>query len=281
MRTLALTLFLLLNTFIGHGQNLISNWSFESGGQLDCKNWYDYCGRELSFLCDTIMPDTICGTEFYRDAPLEGGTWSIKLNTSWFPVSDYAITYITGFSGTNVFELRVWEKQLKNSGAASIGFGKVSHGVRTWLKKLYDRDTATIWKQIKVIDTITTQNTDSIFIYLSGGGCEICAGSTLFDLIELFTIDTLYAKDVISPSYNIHVYPNPSSDNITMELIDSKKENRIWTLYTSTGQVIKTIKTTENIITIDVEDFASGIYFYHIQRSSDNRTIGQGKIMIY
>ena len=52
-----------------NAQNLIMNSDFETGGQLNCSSWFDPCDNELTFLCDTITPDTTCNVMFYQDAP--------------------------------------------------------------------------------------------------------------------------------------------------------------------------------------------------------------------
>ena len=83
MKTLTLTIILTASTIIGGlGQNLITNSSFETSGQLNCQSWYDGCGQELTYFCDTITPDSVCDAWFAQDAPNVGGNWSIELRAT-------------------------------------------------------------------------------------------------------------------------------------------------------------------------------------------------------
>ena len=79
---------------------------------------------------------------------------------------------------------------------------------------------------------------------------------------------------------NVKVYPNPSSDYITVELPNNNSENRKLTIYNSTGQLIKSIDINKNIVTINGKNITSGLYFYKIQNTTDKRLIGQGKFII-
>jgi len=67
--TFVFTIFPIVNTF---PQNLISNPDFENSGQLDCQSWFDMCGYELTYLCDTVTPDTTCYAKFYQYPPPGG-----------------------------------------------------------------------------------------------------------------------------------------------------------------------------------------------------------------
>jgi len=79
---------------------------------------------------------------------------------------------------------------------------------------------------------------------------------------------------------NVKVYPNPSSDYITVELPNNNSENRKLTIYNSTGQLIKFIDINKNIVTINGKNITSGLYFYQIQNTTDKRLMGQGKFII-
>jgi hypothetical protein len=103
-----------------------------------------------------------------------------------------------------------------------------------------------------------------------------------FKYIELTIIDTLTAiqdRDTYD-KINIKAFPNPASDNITIQIDDNNKNNYNLTVYSSTGQHIKTIRLFKNSITFDNEYFAKGLYLYQIQSTIDKKVIGRGKFII-
>ena len=59
------------------------------------------------------------------------------------------------------------------------------------------------------------------------------------------------------------IYPNPANNFITIETDFSTKK----TIYLTDalGQIVKTITTSENNITIDLQGIASGIYFIKME----------------
>ena len=139
-----MTLAIILNTLMvidGYGQNLISNSSFETNGQLNCQSWYDACGFELTHQCDSTPP--YCNGEFYQDAPANGETWCLKLTAGMLPGEGFAETYITGQSDTNIYQLDYWMKSPGWSGGASIGI--ISQNQFTASKTM--SDTTSIWKK--------------------------------------------------------------------------------------------------------------------------------------
>ena len=59
------------------------------------------------------------------------------------------------------------------------------------------------------------------------------------------------------------IYPNPANNFITIETDFSTKK----TIYLTDalGQIVKTITTSENNITIDLQGIASGVYFIKME----------------
>lgn len=140
------------------GQNLISNSNFENNGQLNCQSWYDGNGLELLYLCDTILPDP-AEVSFVQDAPNGGGNWCMMLTAGWCPTYGIAKTFITGQVDTNIFELKVWMKSPNWQGAISLG---LIHQNQFSIKKTIV-DSPFAWTQYTLIDTLTTQLTDTIY----------------------------------------------------------------------------------------------------------------------
>jgi hypothetical protein len=61
---------------------------------------------------------------------------------------------------------------------------------------------------------------------------------------------------VSSHLLNIHVYPNPATDNITFETV----QEATIVISNMEGQVIKSFKIKDNSINIDISGFSSGVY---------------------
>ena len=67
----------------------------------------------------------------------------------------------------------------------------------------------------------------------------------------------------------ITIYPNPTTDKLTLSFITQKSTNTTWTLYTEIGKKIKTGKQKLivgiNQINLDLEKLKSGIYFVSLE----------------
>lgn len=98
--------------------------------------------------------------------------------------------------------------------------------------------------------------------------------------VHFFLQSPVLAIDEYSKNSNVKVYPNPSVDNITFEIANSRNENLTLSIYSLTGQLITIIETSKNIVTINNEHIGRGLYLYHIQSTTDGKLIGQGKFII-
>jgi len=152
-------------------QNLIKNASFECDGQATKQNW------------------VVGGTSsFSQNTPPSGESWSLQLTggDTWgfFPMGS-AMTYITGQSGTNIYQLKVWMKGIDNWGGSSstISTGIVSRKLVMQEKVVSDNPTK--WTLYSLTDTITTQPVDTIFVLFTAGSCNLCpTHQVLYDLVE-------------------------------------------------------------------------------------------------
>jgi len=267
-----------VNTIIGVlGQNLISNSDFETSGQLNCQSWFDMCGREFTYLCDTIIPDTICYSMFYQDAPLIGGNWSLGVIGVGNSPPSNANTYITGLNGTNIFELNIWMKDLSPAWGG-VEISTISQGQYT-LEESISADSAD-WTYYTVTDTLTLLPSDTIKITLWAIAAGPMTGIIYFDLVQFSIVDTsTFVQNSYENNNNlVNVYPNPSHGQITFET--ENKGYKTLNIYNSAGQIIKVIKTNKNKFIIDNRVLSKGQYFYKMTSTSDRTIIGQGKFLI-
>lgn len=79
---------------------------------------------------------------------------------------------------------------------------------------------------------------------------------------------------------NFKIYPNPTTDILTIEKATTFLEDLDWTLFNALGQEIKSAKIPafEATRTISLADLSKGIYFYSL--SSDERLIKSGKLVV-
>jgi hypothetical protein len=106
--------------------------------------------------------------------------------------------------------------------------------------------------------------------YIAGNfnSSSIVFGSTVLTNMSAGSTDGFFAKsegsitgiNELSDPLNISVYPNPSSDKITI-LASQKSEIEILNIQ---GQIIGKITANENHKTIDVSGFSNGMYFVKI-----------------
>ena len=243
---------------------------------IKCQDWYDACGNELTISCDTFLN---CQVGFFNESPsvLPEDIWSLQLEAGFFS-DGFAETYITGQSGTQIYQLEYWMKSPNWTGSASLGTGTQNQFTASHTLS----DTTSTWKQYSFIDTLTTQTSDTIAVRLSAGTGDFCVCTSYFDFIVLTVTDTLTSIEGIAPfkKIDIKVYPNPSQERISFEIIDGQNENYWLTVHNSSGQLIKTIKTHTNTITFNHRDIESGLYYYQIQSITSLEIIGQGKFVI-
>jgi len=276
MKSLA-TVFLSLVTFCATiSQNLIANSGFEINGQLNCASWYDACHQELSYLCDTLQPGNPCDIAFYKDTPPGGGTWSLGATGIGNSFPSTASTYITGQSGTNHYRLQAW---MKDAGQA---FGGINIVIRSKGENIFHKSVAadsTDWAFYAVPDTLTLQPGDSIQITLSAFAAGPAFGDIFFDEVKYILLDSLSSTHIEQlPKHSVSVFPNPVTNDITLDIRDPNEEHLI-SIYTLTGQLVQQLLTLDQQVTVDMRAWESGLYFYRIERSKESLVIGQGKII--
>jgi predicted secreted protein len=96
------------------------------------------------------------------------------------------------------------------------------------------------------------------YMYLSYGS----------DVVGMFANYIVYkggtyalSRAVVSNNENVHIYPNPATNNINIE----SQQQAIIEISNNQGQLIKTLVTSSNKTSIDISDFARGIYFIKVK----------------
>jgi hypothetical protein len=125
------------------------------------------------------------------------------------------------------------------------------------------------------------------YLYIGASGCSKTFSReqywTLWKLTAA-TNGTVGTIDQFVAGYESNVYPNPASDNVTVELTLSESADNVGITFTNAlGQVVKTQTigrvqaNIENKTTVNVNDLSSGVYFYTIHADGKKTT---GKLMV-
>ncbi len=142
-------------------------------------------------------------------------------------------------------------------------------------------------------ELITTTEDSLILMYRPGPGYawKKCPYSTLntqgssTDKIGRFEVDTLrfgeyclakgtatvgIKEQTVSATTKLLVYPNPASNNITIEADRFIPQNTVVTVVSSIGSVVKSFNTTSltSKLTVDLSGLAQGVYYIRIGSSA-------------
>ncbi len=87
--------------------------------------------------------------------------------------------------------------------------------------------------------------------------------------------ETLFPDDtniIIQSARNIHIYPNPSSETISIR--DTRPDSRI-SIFTILGQEVYHRQTTSDDTQLDISSLKNGIYLVHVIDRQGNQAIGR------
>jgi hypothetical protein len=76
-------------------------------------------------------------------------------------------------------------------------------------------------------------------------------------------------KPVIARMPTVKVYPNPATDHINFEMGD---ERGTITVFNAMGNVVRRVRATSNVVTVDLSGLAAGMYFYAIENAGRKTT---------
>lgn len=134
--------------------NLIGNSNFQVAGTASMRGWI-----------------TSGSTQIVAVPPPSDAKYSLQLNPGWLAPggATYARTYITRQSGTGIYDLSLWEKSFANF-SVKISVGHWSQGQFSEVKSYTTDDT--VWHSISILDTLSTQPSDTIAVELFAGSYE-------------------------------------------------------------------------------------------------------------
>lgn len=96
--------------------------------------------------------------------------------------------------------------------------------------------------------------------YIGGGGHIYCG-----------TCSTVSVPDVTEMAGDVHIYPNPAKDEVTLSLSAKMRDKAVVTLTNAVGQVVKAANIkVDNKVIFSTADMPSGVYFYIIETKGGN-----------
>jgi len=159
------------------GNNLLSNSTFQVNGVPSLQGW--------------TVSDT-SGAEFSTNVPYGGAGHSIGLKPMGIPASPLGAIYqaIPSPVGTHRYLISVFGKTTGIAGEVAISLNRpYSNLWKGWFPGIRVSDTT--WTFYSRADTLTAAADDTIFVILSGGGCEVCSTreATYFNTCKFEKLD--------------------------------------------------------------------------------------------
>ena len=194
-------------------------------------------------------------------------------------------------------------KQVKNSGYAKSKFQFSTHPdeITAYIKPIiYGTDSAIInvrvfyagsavdsgsltinktnaaWALVNITVSQTNTNCDSLEIEIIGGKQ---AGTAL--KIDEFSFSLPAGSGISEDERNTkyRLFPNPFNDVATLEIENITSKSAALIIYNTTGQAVRSAKTSGRQIKIERQNLASGIYFFQLH-ADDGHIITSGKFFV-
>ncbi len=271
-RNIILIGFLFILSFNAESQNLILNPSFEQNGQADCTGWYPVCDAPFHVTCDSTFG---CGVMIIKESTPDslGGAWCLQTYGN-FPFPGAVITYITGRTGTFIYQLKFWMKS--EHFISEVYLGVIKDQVFT--EPSFFTNYTQPWTLYTIRDTITTSVSDTIGVQLGSAIGDFCICDVEYDQVELTVIDSLstgIAAQLNKTKYEI--YPNPFKDILTVSAPGSN--GFILAVFDLNGKQIKSGKSSTDIINLDMTSIPQGIYYFRLNPINNVMLPCHGKII--
>lgn len=138
--------------------------------------------------------------------------------------------------------------------------------------------TVSNWTPLQVPMTFNTADIpDSATILFVTGAYIQHSESILY--VDNLSFDGFATSIPENISKNIHfnLYPNPSSDFITIAIENRNSDNLIWNIYSITGSLVKSETLKQSQQQIDIGDLSNGIYWVEIK---SKEWVGNKKLII-
>lgn len=148
-------------------ENTLINTSFEKEGQPYADGW--------------TLP---AGAKFSTDTPFNGGSYSLKLESTQAP-EQYAYIKVPGKVEYNFYQLTFSAKYIDVRGRAILSIIRNGSVVKEVSISIDELD----WSSYSIADTFNVAVGDSFMVQLTGGIVPFLPGETHFDLCKLQAVE--------------------------------------------------------------------------------------------
>ena len=235
--------------------------------ELDLTNWTtinrDYYIPFWTQAINSNDYDEIVKSLGYRFV-LNSSTITTSNNSSFDLTLDISnVGFARPFKERNVYLV------MKNTSTDAITTALINTDIRTWetavsITQNFDLGlTGTFQLYLWMPDNETTleTNPDYSIQFANLNTWESATGYN--NLLQSISLSTLSVDDFSFNNFSI--YPNPTSDFITIELKNSDKEKI--QIYNANGQLVKELLVTDNY-KLDISNLSNGVYFISINKNS-------------
>ncbi len=152
------------------GENLLQNPSFEENGNSSGDYWRIH---------------NYPGLQFAKDAPPNGGTWSLSLTGDWRPASAYVSQTLVTPAGVRDFRLTFWTK---NEWGGNQVLVRGIYADTTQTVASLTAQASSDWRQFSLTFQLPTPAPDSLRVELWAPPTQLARIITLYDLVSLEAI---------------------------------------------------------------------------------------------
>jgi len=310
MKKTALLLFFIAIVTNVTSQNMVPNYSFEeyyqcpvTQGQFFVDYWFvtpnsgvsspDYfntCATAGSY--PTAVPENISGFQYPQEGEGYVGLFcygndsgqreyiEVQLISPLIEGQEYVFSMYVSLAdhyGSAINNLGVAVTNFIVEGNGQIGVIDVTPQVKA-INPISDEEN---WTQITgtfiaeggeeyltIGNFFSDEDTEVIFIY---GSPFTYWGYYYFDSVSLTPV-ILSTNDEILDN-QLKVYPNPTSDIITVELVNNYSSKVTYKLYNLLGELIYTSETNNQLFSIDMSDLSRGIYLLELTDAQSNKVV--------
>ena len=141
-------------------------------------------------------------------------------------------------------------------------------GVPVWNKLLDGGDKLNDRAYCLLID-------DKNNLYIAGSSASLKGQE---DIVSMKFDSPLNLHEITYPGTGINLFPNPFTDEITIDLFNDKGVLSFIDIYSLNGKKVKSFKTTKSEFVIDKKVVKPGVYLYNV--TQDSEVVQTGKIIL-
>lgn len=118
---------------------------------------------------------------------------------------------------------------------------------------------------------LSNQNINYSTISITSGQYTFSLQPNAVCLFKIYIPGIISSTENNFVSTNFDIYPNPTSDKLTIALPSQQKSKSILQIYNTMGVLVKTVDINHSSIVIDISELSSGLYFIRMTNSQQTK----------